>query len=131
MQDPQRQFTVSELADELESDAACTGAAFEQVLTSDGGRSTAVGHEDTLAQLRRELAAVQADLAAVAARAIPEAVVCTGCNKAHVVANAHVTHCGWQWALHPTAYRSLDGDAVIWCKRCCLRVDRLIREASP
>ena len=97
----------------------------------EAGRSSAVSPDETLAQLRRELAAVQADLVAVAARAIPEAVVCTGSNKAHVVANAHVTHCGWQWALHPIAYRSLHGDAVVWCKRWCLRTDRLMREALP
>ena len=116
------------MADELVADAACTGAAFERVLTSEAGRAAAAIPDETLAQLRRELAAVQADLVAVATRAVPEAIVCTGSNKAHVVANAHVTHCGWQWALHPTAYRSLDEGTIIWCKRCCLRADRRMRE---
>ena len=62
---PGAEVTVTELADELEADAACTGAAFERVLSSEVGRASTASPDETLAQLRRELAAAQADLVAV------------------------------------------------------------------
>jgi len=52
------------------------------------------GHPETFLFLRKELGVVRSELAVLALRAVPEAVVCTGSNKAHLVANAQATHCG-------------------------------------
>jgi hypothetical protein len=121
--------SITEMAALLSADGAATKAALERALPDGRAVPGQEGQEAALADLRQELAAVRADLAAVSARAVPEAVLCNASGKAHVVANSRVTHCGWAWSAAPNSFRPYDGGTVPWCKRCCVLGDRLKRDA--
>ena len=97
--------SVAEVAPLLKADGATTRAALERAVAQGAAPPGQEGQEESVAALRCELAAVRADLAAMAARAVPEVVVCTASGKAHVVANACVSHCGWQWSATPNSFR--------------------------
>ena len=124
--------SVADLAPLLKADAVMKRAAFERVVSSGAAPAGVERQEDALSAIRKELASVQAELAVVSARALPEAVICTGSGKAHLVANLCVTHCGWQWASHSGSYRLAEGGmSNSWCKKCCSTADRLKREVIP
>jgi hypothetical protein len=124
-----RGLSVCDLSEELKLDPACAGAAFERAFSTVHDSAGGNEHKEAVLLLRKELDTVRSELAALALRAVPEAVVCTGSNKAHLVANARATHCGWPWALHAHAYRLPQDEPLEWCKRCCSTADRLRKGA--
>ena len=126
-----RNFCVADLMPLLKADAVSTQSALERVASKCSAQSGVEHQDDAVQSLRAELLAVQAELASVSARTLPEVVACARSGKVHVVANACVTHCGWMWSSHPNSYRIVDGgvDREL-CKKCCSRADRLKRVVS-
>ena len=122
---PAARCTVKDVASLLEAEGAVTREALERAVAVGKAPRGQEGPEEAVAALRLELAGVKADLAAVAARAVLEAVLCAASGKTHLVANACVAHCGWQWSASPNSFRPYDGGTAAWCKRCCSLADRL------
>ena len=122
--------SVNEVAARLNADGAATRAALGRAVARNAAPPGQEGQDEAVAALRLELAAVRADLAMVSARAVPEAVLCAASGKAHLVANACVAHCGWQWSASPNSFRPYEGGTAAWCKRCCSLADRLKLEAG-
>jgi hypothetical protein len=79
------------------------------------------------AEFARHCTEVQSQLRTLETKSLPTIVLCRASRRAHRVANALSTLCGWSWnsdsrAAIP-AQRDWDG---AWCKRCSSYADRLV-----
>jgi len=94
------------------------------------GKDTEV-HDLAVSQLAAEFARhctdVQAQLRTLETRSLPTIVLCRASKRAHRVANALSTLCGWSWnsdsRVALPVQRDWDG---AWCKRCSSYADRLV-----
>ena len=68
--------------------------------------------------LKQQLAAVQAELAEVAARGLPRFVRPRGGGRVHRVRDAVYTRCGWHWSSPPAAEPMTTCHAGELCLRC-------------
>ena len=70
--------------------------------------------------------ALDARLALVEGRAVPAVVACRASKKAHRVANALTTYCGWSWSLDPTTtVQANEYWPGQWCRMCTRTAERI------
>jgi hypothetical protein len=106
-----------------------------QELALEGLANTSQDGFTDVEQLARDFALhcsqVQSQLKAMGDKVLPSAIVCRASGKAHRVANAFSTLCGWSWSSDPLATMPIPTDwERAWCRRCIIYADRLVGGAS-
>ena len=103
--------------------------ALEKMSSSTQTRGTDI---EKLAQdFARHCTEVQKQLQDLGAKVLPNAVACRASGKAHRVANALSTLCGWSWSADPRSTLPISAEwEGGWCRRCLMYADRLVGGAS-
>jgi sirohydrochlorin ferrochelatase len=101
------------------------GLALEALGNDAEVQESEVGH--LAAEFARHCSDVQAQLRSLEAKSRPTIVLCRASKRAHRVANALSTLCGWSWNSDPRAALLVQSDwDGAWCKRCSVYADCLV-----
>ena len=89
--------------------------ALESLVDQDGNKPL----EELAARYAQQCTELSTRIAELEGRSLPSTIGCRASRKAHKVANALTTLCGWAWSAQPLATLQVDdGWKGGWCKVC-------------